>query len=126
MGQVTITLNGRTYRLECNDGEEDHLQMLSEQVGQHIEKLTGQFGQAGDDRLLLMASLVVADELWEARRQLGELRAKLTQIREDQATADDVAELTQGDLASAIDAAAARIQALSVELSQPDAKDVSD
>ncbi len=118
MGQVTITLNGRTYKLECDDGEESHLQMLSGQMVKHVESLTGKFGQAGDDRLLLMAGLLVADELWETRKQIDELNAKLAQIHNDHATADELVESAQEELAGMIDAAAERIQALSARLVQ--------
>ena len=116
MGQVTITLNGRTYRLECGDGEESHLQMLAEQMAKHVESLTGKFGQAGDDRLMLMAGLLVADELWDARRQLDELSAKLAQVHQDQAATDELVESAQEELAGMINAAAERIQSLSSQL----------
>jgi len=118
MGQVTITLNGRTYKLECDDGEESHLKMLSEQMSKHVESLTGKMGQAGDDRLLLMAGLLVADELWETRKQLDVLNAKMAQIHKDHATADELVESAQEELAGMIDAAAERIQALSTRLLQ--------
>ena len=77
MGQVSVTLNGRTYRLECGEGEEAHLIALSEYLGSHMETMKHKFGQVGDDRLILMASLMVTDELWEARRQLQELKGAM-------------------------------------------------
>ena len=73
MGQVSVTLNGRTYRLECGDGEEAHLIELAEYLSSHVETMKFKFGQVGDDRLILMAALMVADELTEARRQLDEI-----------------------------------------------------
>lgn len=72
MGQVTVTLNGRTYRLRCEDGEEQRLFALADHVRGKVESLIAQFGQIGDDRLLLMASLLVTDELFEMREQLAE------------------------------------------------------
>ena len=65
MGQVTVTLNGRAYRLECSEGEEAHLIELAEYLGSHVDEMRRKFGQVGDDRLILMASLVMGDELWE-------------------------------------------------------------
>lgn len=76
MGQVAVTLNGRTYRLVCGDGEEPRLAELANHVKNHVEKLAREFGQAGDERLLLMAALLVADELWEARAELKASTAK--------------------------------------------------
>ena len=67
MGQVTVTLNGRAYRLRCEDGEEQRLLALAEHVKGKIDWLVGEFGQIGDDRLMLMASLLVTDELFDTR-----------------------------------------------------------
>ena len=77
MGQVTVVLNGRTYRLECGEGEESHLIALAEYLGTHVEDMKRKFGQVGDDRLILMASLLVTDELWELRREMEALKASL-------------------------------------------------
>lgn len=78
MGQVTITLNGRTYRLRCGEGEESRLLDLSRHVATHVDRLVADFGQIGDDRLLLMASLFIADELWDTR---GKLEAAMAELR---------------------------------------------
>ena len=75
MGQVAVTLNGRTYRLRCGDGDEARLLQLAGYLEQRIEALAVEFGQVGDERLLLMAALLVADQLWDAREQLQQLDA---------------------------------------------------
>lgn len=77
MAEVTITLNGRTYRLECGDGEEEHLLSLSDMVGSRLDGLKKQFGQVGDDRLLLMTSLMIADELSELNKKLEDQEADM-------------------------------------------------
>jgi alpha-tubulin suppressor-like RCC1 family protein len=51
MGQVSVTLNGRTYRLECGEGEETHLIALAEYLGSHVDTMKRKFGQIGDDQL---------------------------------------------------------------------------
>lgn len=71
VGQATITINGRTYRLRCGDGEEPRLLALSDIVRQRVDTLAGEFAAAGDDRLLLMAALMLADELLDAQARLG-------------------------------------------------------
>lgn len=63
MGQVTVTLNGRTYSLECADGEEPRLLELAGFVQQRLDALAAEFGQIGDDRLLLMTAIMITDEL---------------------------------------------------------------
>ena len=91
MGQVSVTLNSRTYRLACDDGEEERLLELATHVKQRVDQLTLEFGQVGDDRLLLMAALLIADELWDTRRalevQIEEATEMLRQLTEPEAPA---------------------------------------
>ncbi|GAB4235097.1 MAG: cell division protein ZapA [Methyloligellaceae bacterium] len=111
MGQVAITLNGRTYRLECDDGEEQHLLRLSELIGRHIEDLKQKFGQIGDDRLMLMAALMIADDYWE-------VRSKLDEIEQEKLSADEIIRNAQASVAGQIEEAAQRIEALNSVLSE--------
>lgn len=77
MGQVAVTLNGRTYRLRCGDGEEERLMQLATHVRGRLDSLTAEFGQAGDERLLLMAALLISDELFDARSRIDVLEKEL-------------------------------------------------
>lgn len=87
MGQVTITLNGRSYRLRCGPGEEPRLIELADVVRAKLDGLINEFGQAGDDRLLLMSALLIADELHDARARLAALSAQPFQHPEANAAA---------------------------------------
>ena len=71
MGQATITINGRTYRLKCGDGEEARLLALADIVRHRVDSLAGEFEAAGDGRLLLMTALMLADELMDAQARLA-------------------------------------------------------
>jgi cell division protein ZapA len=66
MGQVAITVNGRSYRFDCGDGEEPRLKELADYVKSRMETLNREHGNIGEERLLLMAALTIADELWDA------------------------------------------------------------
>jgi cell division protein ZapA len=112
MGQVTVVLNGRTYRLECGEGEENHLIALAEYLGTHVEDMKRKFGQVGDDRLILMASLLVTDELWELRREMEQMKASLATARRDRSVADETAKSAKADLAGRIEAVADRLEVL--------------
>ena len=112
MGQVTVVLNARTYRLECGEGEESHLIALAEYLGTHVEDMKRKFGQVGDDRLILMASLLVTDELWELRREMEALKASLATARRDRSVADESAKSAKADLAGRIEAVADRLEVL--------------
>jgi cell division protein ZapA len=72
MGQVAITLNDRIYRLVCDDGEEDRLVELAGYIKLKVDRLRAEVGHVGDERLVLMAALQIADELFDA---LGKLEA---------------------------------------------------
>jgi cell division protein ZapA len=69
MGQVAIRVNGRTYRLRCGDGEETRLLALAAHVGDKVDSLVKDYGQIGEERLMLMAALLVCDEYFEARER---------------------------------------------------------
>jgi cell division protein ZapA len=74
VGQTTITINGRTYRLKCGDGEEERLLALADVVRHRVDSLAGEFAAAGDGRLLLMTALMLADELLDAQERLARRR----------------------------------------------------
>ncbi len=112
MGQVSVVLNGRTYRLECGEGEENHLIALTEYLGTHVEAMKRKFGQVGDDRLILMASLLITDELWELKSELEALKSSLAAARRDRSVADESAKSVRADLAQRIGAVADRLELL--------------
>lgn len=112
MGQVSVVLNGRTYRLECGEGEESHLIALTEYLGTHVEDMKRKFGQVGDDRLILMASLLITDELWELKREMEQLKSALAVARRDRSVADESAKSAKADLVQRIDAVADRLELL--------------
>ena len=76
MGQVKVSVNGQRYQLACRDGEEDRLIDLARYVDDRVRELAETMGSVGDSRLLLLAALVVADELHELRESTeGETNA---------------------------------------------------
>ncbi len=74
MGQVAITINGRVYDIACDDGQEAHLTRLGLYLDQRVNELVESVGQIGDARLMVMASLLVADELADAYDELAEVK----------------------------------------------------
>src|ERR1700704_7152098 len=76
MSQVTVTINGRQFRMACEDGQESHLLRLAQDLDQRIERLRGTFGEIGDTRLTVMAALTVADEL-------ADMSGRLRRLEED-------------------------------------------
>jgi len=74
MGQVVITVNGRQFPISCDDGQEPRIRRLAQYVDAKINEFVRNFGQVGEARLLLLAALVIADELSDANEMLQQER----------------------------------------------------
>ena len=81
MPQVSVTINGRQFRMACEDGEEAHLLRLAEDIDQRIARLRERFGEIGDTRLTVMAALTLADELRGQPRTIVSERMQLCRER---------------------------------------------
>jgi cell division protein ZapA len=110
MAQVVVTIAGRTYRMACDDGEEARLEHLARDFDARIAGLRASFGEIGDQRIVVMAALTLADELNEAQRQIAELNARLAEA--DGSTRSQEAQRAerQQRLAAALGDAAQRIE----------------
>ena len=104
MSDVTLTINRRPYKVACEDGQEDHLRSLGRLVEERIGELVESMGQIGDQRLLVMASLLFADDAKGARDALKEAQ--------DKADALGAGKKAEDEAAGAIEDLAARIEAL--------------
>ncbi|NNE84826.1 MAG: cell division protein ZapA [Alphaproteobacteria bacterium] len=74
MSQVEITINGRQYRVACEDGQETHLTTLAGYFDGKMTSLIDEVGQIGDTSLMVMAGLLIADELSDANEELTNIR----------------------------------------------------
>jgi cell division protein ZapA len=83
MAQVTITINGRKYDIACDDGQEAHVTRLGRYIDKRVDELVVSVGQVGDARLMVMASLLIADELSEVYTELEEVRSEQGAKAED-------------------------------------------
>jgi cell division protein ZapA len=75
VAQVAINLNRRTYRFACDQSEAPRLEKIADYLKSKVETLTAEHGTIGDERLILMAALMVVDELFDARADVDELLA---------------------------------------------------
>jgi cell division protein ZapA len=110
MAHVSVTINGRQYRMACEDGQENHLIWLSGDLDRRIGQLRAQFGEIGDMRLTMMAALTVADELVEAGKRLRRLEEELAVLQDARAVATERAQATQAAVAAALNSASERIE----------------
>jgi cell division protein ZapA len=75
MAQVTLRINGYAYTVGCQDGEEQHLQAMAGEVDRRIETIKASAGPSGEARMLVMASLLMADDLYELNKALKAAQA---------------------------------------------------
>jgi cell division protein ZapA len=118
MAHVTVTINGRQYRMACEDGQESHLMRLAEDLERRIGELRGNFGEIGDARLIVMAALMVGDELSEATARSRKLEEEIASLQETRVTAAGRSQATQAAVAAALNAAAERIERVAKGLNQ--------
>jgi cell division protein ZapA len=110
MNHINVTINGRQYRMACEDGQETRLMRLAENLQTRVEELRGKFGEIGDQRLTVMAALTACDELHDANARLEKLEQELASLRDVRVAATDRARATQVAVANALNAAAERIE----------------
>jgi cell division protein ZapA len=118
VSQVNVTINGRQFRMACEDGQEGHLQQLAKDLDDRIVALRGQFGEIGDARLTVMAALMVADELAETGKKLKRLEVDHAALQDVRDAAAERNEATQAAIVAAFTSAAERIEGMAKKLSQ--------
>jgi cell division protein ZapA len=116
MAQVTVTIAGRIYRMACGEGEEAHLQGLARQIDERMESLKKNFGEIGDQRLTIMAAIMVADQLAEANRRIAELEVELLNLKSDANHLVSNHDEWSDRLADSLDDAAVRIERVAHDL----------
>ncbi len=77
MAQLTVKINGYAYTVGCEDGQERHLMQMAADVESRIDSIKALGGQSGEARLLVLASLLMADELHDLRQTLQNLKTEL-------------------------------------------------
>ena len=118
MPQVSVTINGRQFRMACEDGEEARVTHLAEDLDGRIVQLRARFGEIGDMRLTVMAALALADELSEVKDKLQRLEPELAKLQEASVVSADRVQATQAAVIAALNAAAERIESLARRLNQ--------
>jgi cell division protein ZapA len=118
MAQVTVTIDGKAYRMACEEGQEGHLEELAQRFDRYVGHLKTQFGEIGDLRVTVMAGIMVMDELAETNRRLANLEREVESLRnvgEGAAAAKQKSEAAVvevlGELASKLNGITAKLNA---------------
>jgi cell division protein ZapA len=110
MAEVAVTVNGRAFKLACDDGQEPRIRRLAQYVDQRIGEFVRQVGQAGEARLLLLAAIAIADELSDANEALAQEKSRARAAEADMADAAEAAASGVNGLAQRLEAVAARLE----------------
>ena len=117
MPQVAVQINGKAYRMACDEGQEAHLLDLAQRFDKYIHNLKGSFGEIGDQRLTVMAGVMVTDEMLELKRKAELLEKEVTELRESRMLQSRERQEGDGELAKGLEAIAEKIETLSKRLS---------
>lgn len=116
MAQVTVTIDGKAYRMACEEGQEDHLTDLANRFDRYVLHLKDQFGEIGDLRLTVMAGIMIMDEVSELTRRVSALETELETLTSNRDTTVAANARAEETLASVIDEVTTRIHGITEKL----------
>ncbi|WP_332060156.1 cell division protein ZapA [Bartonella sp. CB74] len=88
METISVTIDGKMYRMACDKGQEHHLIELAAQLDQYITHLKKNFGEIGDHRLSVMAGIMIIDEMEEIKREKKQLQKDYEALLQQQTEKD--------------------------------------
>lgn len=110
MPQISVTIDGKSYRMACGEGEEAHLAELAAGLGGRVAEMRAAFGEIGDMRLQVMAALTISDEVSELKRRLTLAEAETARLRADAASSVETLAAQGVRVAHGVARAAERIE----------------
>ena len=119
MAHVTVTINGKNYRMACDEGEESHLVSLADRFNDYVSDLKGAFGEIGDQRLTVMAGIMVTDTMQELEKRLNSLEADIATLKASRDQALGKSQEQERDMAAQLGQAADRLEKIAAKLTRP-------
>lgn len=116
MAQVSVTIDGKTYRMACDPGQEEHLIGLAARFDRYVAHLKESFGEIGDQRLTVMAGIMVMDELNEVQKRAKGLEAEVSLLRSTRDDAVSRADRVDADTAKRLESLAERLEKMAAKL----------
>src|SRR5690606_3557974 len=112
MAQVSVTIDGKVYRMACNEGQEEHLIDLAQRFDRYVTHLKESFGEIGDQRITVMAGIMVLDELVELQKRVRGMEAEIASLRKTRDEALLRADKMDAAVSSSLEELATRIDAV--------------
>ena len=116
MAQVNLTVNGRVYRMACEDGEEEHVARLGDRFDEAIKELRGVLGEIGDQRLMVMAGILMTDRLGDAEQKLKKAEQEIQGLKDSRADTAMRIEGLELNFADSFNRAAIRVEQIAERL----------
>ena len=116
MAQVTVTIDGKQYRMACDEGQEEHLIDLAQRFDRYVTHLKGSFGEIGDQRVTVMAGIMVMDELSELQKRVRGMETEIATLRKTRDDALVKADRSDTALTEALSSLAERMEGLAMKI----------
>ena len=78
MPEVEIEIGGRRFEVACQPGEEDYLISAATALNEEASNIGQQSGRLSESRMLLMAGLMLADQMGNFKDKLAKRDVELT------------------------------------------------
>ena len=118
MPEVNVEINGRKYRMACEEGQEPHLIGLADRFNRSIEALKGAFGEIGDNRLTVMAGIAALDELDDAERRVAALQKEVAELTRTTQQATQAAQDLEARFAKKLSETARRVESIATAIDE--------
>lgn len=118
MPEVNVEINGRKYRMACEEGQEPHLLALAERFNKHVDAFKGDFGEIGDNRLTVMAGIAIVDELAEAERRIAVLQQDVANLTHAGEALTHEAEELERKFAKRLNEAARKVESIATAIDE--------
>lgn len=105
MAEVNVFINGRSYGIACDDGQEQRVLDLSRYVDSRVKEIAKAGAATTEGHLLVLASILLADEIFD-------LKDGMVAVQRESKTGARLSEQDEGDIVAIIDQLAARIDAI--------------
>ena len=116
MSQINIIIDGKSYRMACDPGQEEHLEALAGRFDQYVGHLKSMLGEIGDQRLTVMAGIMVMDEFTELQKRVKGIENELESLRRTRDAALSKADNTEAQMAERLSSVAEGMEALVAKL----------
>lgn len=118
MAQVTVQIDGKSYRMACDEGQEERLEGLASQLDRYVRHLKESFGEIGDLRLTVMAGIMILDEFTEVKKKVLGMESEMETLRKTRDDALSKADKNDAAITGVLSSLAGRIEQVAGRLAE--------